>query len=381
MTVDDIKEVQTLVNENDQPVIYILNLHENSGFVVMSASFVEKPILAYGFEGNFDLDGLGDYGGVIEWTYTKFLKIDGLIKKGDPLDERITMQWNAVNPSFGFDLVDNNGNVVPWIPPVIVDQYDETYTYGPLLTTRWNQRLSNDPNTSVIGYNNYVRSYNCSLNIAPTGCVATAMGQIMKYFDKWPNAANLSLQTMPNLVNSNNHQTQEAKNIALLMHELGQRFGMNYGCDGSGAHSGNARQALVNQYGYSATLVVALNYNPLVQNIFNHKPVYLDGCSERIVKTTPIRLGKWSIGKTTYKYDGCHAWVADGYEKIERTTTYDTGYTFTTVIADNFHMNWGWGGSYNGWYDYEYWDDINGNNIPDVDYIYKQNMIYNITPN
>lgn len=59
---------------------------------------------------------------------------------------------------------------------------------------------------------------------------------------------------------------------------------------------------------------------------------------------------------------------------------YDTGHSFTSPIAEHIHMNWGWGGYLNGWYDYESWDNINGVDIPDVDYIYSQDMIYSITP-
>ena len=60
--------------------MYALNLSENSGFVVMSASLVEKPILAYAHEGKFDFATIGSYNGVVDWAYTKYLKIDGLMK-------------------------------------------------------------------------------------------------------------------------------------------------------------------------------------------------------------------------------------------------------------------------------------------------------------
>lgn len=50
-----ITEVQTIENDNGIPIMYALNLGENSGFVVMSATLLERPILAYGHEGKFDL--------------------------------------------------------------------------------------------------------------------------------------------------------------------------------------------------------------------------------------------------------------------------------------------------------------------------------------
>lgn len=378
----NISEVQTIENEKGQPVMYALNLSENSGFVVMSASLVEKPILAYAHEGKFDFATIGSYNGVVDWAYTKYLKIDGLMKSGKEPSSKITNQWIAVNPSLGFDFVDNDGNVVPWIPPVIVDQWDELETYGPHLATTWNQRLNATSGSTVIGYNNFVRFNNCTTGVAPTGCVATAMGQIMKYYNH-PNIYNIN--TMPNIVNSGNYTTTSAHNVAYFMQDIGAKVAMSYSCGSSGAYSTNARTAFVSQYQYSASGVTPLSFNPLVSNLKNAKPVYLDGCRTRTIKTEPKRIGifRFTVGRTTYSYSDCHAWVADGFENINRTVVYDNGNSYTSAIAEHIHMNWGWGNSgWNGWYDYETWDDINtGNNIPAVDYIYNQNMIYNITPN
>lgn len=379
-TEGNITEVQTIENDNGIPIMYALNLGENSGFVVMSASLVERPILAYSHEGKFDFETIGDYSGVADWALTKYLKINGLLELGNEPSSNITNQWIAVNPSLGFDFVDNDGNVIPWIPPVIVDQWDEVETYGPHLSTTWNQRLSSNSGSTVIGYNNFVRFNNCSTGIAPVGCVATAMGQIMKYHN-WPNI--YSISTMPNTVNSGNYTTTTAHNVGYFMQDIGAKVAMSYACDGSGAYSTNARTAMVSHYNYNASGVTPLSFNPLVSDLKSSKPVYLDGCRTRIIKTRPKKVGifGWTIGSTTYTYDNCHAWVADGFEAINRTVVYDTGHSYTSPIAEHTHMNWGWGGSWNGWYDYESWDDINdGSNIPVVDYIYSQDMIYNITP-
>lgn len=42
------------------------------------------------------------------------------------------------------------------------------------------------------------------------------------------------------------------------------------------------------------------------------------------------------------------------------------------------NMNWGWDGHFNGWYDYENWNESNGD--PSLNYIYQQHMINNINP-
>lgn len=380
LTDDTIDEVQTIENEDGIPIMYALNLKDEAGFVVMSASFVERPILAYSHEGRFDFADLHEYGGVADWAVTRYLKINALIEAGNKPSEHITNQWAAVNPAFGLGFGDENGNVTPWIPPVIVEQWDEEVTHHPVLTTRWNQRLTGDPTSSVIGYNTFVRFNNCTSGTAPTGCVATAMGQIMKYHNA-PNIYNI--HTMPSIVHSGNYTSPAAHNIGYLMQDIGIRVAMGYSCSESGAHSLNARNAFVNHYNYSASGLTPLSFNPLVASITSNKPVYLDGCRVREIKTRPVRLGifRWSIGSTTYSYDECHAWVADGLQEIIRTTVYDNGVTIASPIAEHIHMNWGWGNRLIGWYHYESWDQVNGFDHPTVDFIYNQNMIYNITPN
>lgn len=375
-----IEEVQTIENENSVPILYAVNLTDNKGYLVMSASIVEKPILAYSNIGKFDFATVGDYNGVSDWLYMKYLKIDGLIGAGGDINPKIANQWITTNPVDGIGLSGPDGQFIPYVPPVLIDEWEEEEIHGPWVQTTWNQRLSSSSGSSIIGYNNFVRFNNCSAGVAPAGCVATAMGQIMKYYNH-PNIYNIS--TMPNAVNGSNYLTASANNVAYLMQDIGAHVSMNYSCDGSGANSSNAKNAFVNNYHYSASGVVPMSYTPVVNNLKNSKPVYLDGCSDKVIKTRPIKTGffRFTIGRTTYQYDRCHAWVADGFQVINYVAVYDNGMQQSYPIVEHMHMNWGWGGAWNGWYDYETWDDINGGNPSTVDFIYSQDMIYNITPN
>lgn len=123
----NLEEIQTLVNDKDEPVLYVLNLQENQGFVVMSASLLERPILAYANEGRFDLEDVTDYEGVSDWLTTKFLKISGLEDIGIPWSEDVPNQWSALGIHIDVGLTDPDGNLIPWIPPVLIDENSETY--------------------------------------------------------------------------------------------------------------------------------------------------------------------------------------------------------------------------------------------------------------
>jgi len=161
-----------------------------------------------------------------------------------------------------------------------------------------------------IGYNNFVRYYNCPNGTAPAGCVAVAMGQIMKYHNH-PNIYNIN--TMPNKVIYDNHTSQNAKNVAYLLQNIGYNVNMSYGCDFSGAYSVTARTAFVSNYSYDASNLVNSNYYLAEQSISNNRPIYADGCRTKNVKSVPIDLGVfgWTVGKTTYEYTAMLGWSMD----------------------------------------------------------------------
>jgi hypothetical protein len=82
-----------------------------------------------------------------------------------------------------------------------------------------------------------------------------------------------------------------------------------------------------------------------------------------------------------------HAWVCDGYKTHEYYVEYllrvpdcsDQYYTIKEHQEDYslfyfYHMNWGWGGTYDGWFIGE---NVNANGI-DRDYKYNRYDIINI---
>lgn len=173
------------------------------------------------------------------------------------------------------------------LPPPPPPPYECTMAYheekGPLLATNWDQNY---------GYNDYTPYLGCSgtgNGHAPTGCVATATAQIMKYH-QWPSSYNWS--AMPN--------NQGSPATAHLMSDLGNNLSMNYDCGGSGTEAYRARYALLG-FGYSNALYDNYNYNTVLSELQQNKPVILAGGTK-----------KYFIGLIPFMAEG-HAWVADGY--------------------------------------------------------------------
>lgn len=197
---------------------------------------------------------------------------------------------------------------------------------APLLTTAWSQ---DDPYNRRTGYNY-------------TGCVATAVAQIM-YYHRWPERGKGSYSYV---VRSDNrtmsvdfsesvyqwgkmlpkYNTRRAladaeacDAVALLMRDVGVSVNMQYTPTSSGAQTFMAAKALKTYFNYSTSLLnksdegAAAFTRILRKEIENGFPVYISGS---------VKSG-----------GSGHAWVVDGVDK------------------DNlFHMNFGWGGGGDGYF-------------------------------
>lgn len=219
-------------------------------------------------------------------------------------------------------------------------------TKWPLLSTKWGQ---------WDGYNNYAPQLGCASGNgnAPSGCVATATAQIMKYHE-WPSSYNWS--AMSNNYGSNT-TSQLIKNIA-------DDVAMDYACDGSGTKFYRAMNALKGTFGYANALYGDYNYNTVLSELSLNKPVLLAGGTK-----------KYWAGLIPY-YDAGHAWVADGYLHGYECFYDENGYVNGGYGYLLFHMNWGWndfGINHNMFCGINNFTAANGNS-----YNYKRKMIYGI---
>lgn len=206
----------------------------------------------------------------------------------------------------------------------------------PLVTTKWNQDAP---------FNNFAPEYtddNNNTQRCATGCAATAMAQIMK-FHNWPEQGvghysyeHLSFGTISsnfsehvydwtNMIdryNNREYSNMQADAVALLMKDCGVSLNMNYGpVSGASIYS----------------------YYPAFKNYFRYssRTVNRSGCETaeftKII-TDELQEGRPIIYCGTGE-DGGHAFVVDGY---------DTNYFL--------HVNWGWGGYSDGYFDMNYMD-------------------------
>ena len=204
----------------------------------------------------------------------------------------------------------------------------------PLMTCKWNQSAP---------YNDLAPLYSTTGGRCVTGCVATAMAQVM-YRYKYPAigtgshsyywvctepvgqsatlSANFGATTYDwaNMLDSyrSGYTSDQAAAVATLMYHCGVSIDMGYG-QSSGAYTDKVPAALKNYFGYDANyqriqkiMYSADSLNSIIYaELDAGRPVIISGSND----------------------EGGHAFVTDGCDK-----------------KSYFHINWGWGGSNDGYY-------------------------------
>ncbi len=342
----DINEIITIPDEDNSPSLYVVTFVPD-GYVIVSATKKESPILGYSQNSVFDFDKL-PYGLAL-WLVDRMDKIQ-ILKYSESIKiaDEIEKQWAQRAPDHGEETVVSGGSAHA--------------QKGPLLTTLWGQKMS---------YNTLLTKIDGSS--PPTGCVATAMAQVMKYHE-FP--TNYNWSAMPNRIGTNE--------TAQLMKDIGEAVNMNYSLGASGARLEDARDALINRFGFSNTArYVDYNSNTVVSEIENNRPVFMEGYRTYYTTTS----GWWIFKKTTHNYEKGHAWVCDGYRITSDLTIHnpETLYEYTTSTTNGYflHMNWGWGGrrmgpsNNDGWFKHDNWRIYDDGDV-EYNYQYQKKCIIGI---
>ena len=279
-----------------QPYLYAVTDTRQSGFVLVSGDERFNAVLGYSDVSNFDEQNMPDNMRVFLQGYIDEMKYL----------ESINYQPTKAAPRRSMSNV------------------------GVLMTTTWNQRAP---------YNNQCPLDNSQRSA--TGCVATAMAQVVNYHiqnNHGPAATiaeipgytipntNITVSAIPSgtaipskdlLLNSyaNNAGTDAQETaVAQLMLYCGTSVQMHYAAGSSGTQTAYVANALINYFGFDNTTRfvrrIDYSYADWVNLIYNE-----------VAASRPVVLG---AGRAA----GGHAFVADGFDA-------------TNTL---FHINWGWGG-------------------------------------
>ncbi len=320
-------------NKKKIPYLYVYNFADG-GFTIISGDNRLMPVLAYADKGTFKKDSLP--GGLVRWLAATVNTIQNLRASDATQPVAVAQVYSALECPVE-PLKSTGAECKP--------QITYSHTVGPLLVTTWGQGCGYNADCPPSTDGAY-----CYHDV--TGCVATAMAQVMYYW-KYPATFDWSQMAV-------DYGTPET---AKLMDSIGKAVGMNWGAAESGAWGKHISPALKGKFQYGSASFSSYKENSSYQTVMSNldagEPVLLEGYSTKLTNF---------LGFTTGYADG-HEWVCDGYM--------DTQYTTYEVI--DFHMNWGWGSSaYTTWVAYNYW--YVSTPTQSYNFQYADSLVYNIHP-
>jgi hypothetical protein len=287
---------QEVFLNNGKPLIFAFNL-QGGGFVIVAASNMQQPVLGYSETGSIDKNNLPPQ--LKAWL-------------------EVASDWIDKHPNEDFGLIQKALNPAFDLPT--------TTAVNPLCTTVWDQGCyyNEDCPSDAFG----------PCNHCVTGCVATAMAQVMKRWN-YPQhghgmhsythlvygflsadfgGANYNWSAMPDSLATNNPE------VAQLMSHCGIAVNMDYSSTSSGSYISPAhftqhfRYSLNAKLQYSGDFSIQSWIQLLKHELDEGRPILYSG-----MPAPPLPVG--------------HAWVCDGYDN-----------------NDFFHFNWGWSGISNGYF-------------------------------
>ena len=294
------------------PSLYIFNVAEEGGFVIISNDDRFEGILGYSDSGQIDADNIPEN---LRWWLSTY-------ESQCPQTEESNVRTVALN---------NHSPI------------------SPMITTKWNQNAPYNLQTPVKGGRRTV-----------TGCVATAMAQLM-YYMRCPDGImpqDLLIhnnEVLPSTTfnwdiikeeYSEDDSDESAQEVAKLMRYAGYSCKTSYGIDESIASYINATEALRTRFGLSKT-------TDIVYRSAYTASEWDDIIYQELAKGRPIMYNGSNSN------DKGHAFICDGYDG-----------------NGLYHFNWGWGGTGDGFFRLSL---IDTNKIADApDYNRQQSAIIGI---
>ena len=300
---------------------YVLSYPNSHCFVMVSGDKRMSPILAYSNENSFAYEDMAP-------------QAQALIKAYAAQAE--ALQTGAARKLQFYR--------APEVTPQKVNQ---------LLTTQWAQRYPFNKRCPVVDGQRTI-----------TGCVATAMSQIMNFYkypkvgigsisyttekNKLPIYIDLSTiyfswDNMLNSYSSGDYDDEQADAVSNLMFATGASVNMDYGISASSSSLNNAATSFIKHFKYDKD-IITIEFNRM------STPTIHQFIMQELIAGRPIPLAG------SNKDNEGHAFIIDGM----------------TPDGDNYpfyHINWGWGGLDDG--DFK---------LPDIEY-YKDNfMLINCQP-
>jgi hypothetical protein len=302
----------TATSQDGLAVFYVFNINDNDGFVIVTADDNIQPIIGYSTRGKFVVPK--HYTTIDFWMNARKKQINNIRANHYRANTAIANEWLF----YLNNTPTNTRAMMSSVAPLIHTTWDQSPYYNDLC-----------PGGSV------------------TGCVATAMAQIMKFWN-YPATGNdsssycdctannctsnygtLAVNYGANTYNWSNmplNVSSPNNDVAKLMYDCGVSIEMDYSPSESSAYlTGltypSSQRSYLKYFKYDSTTLQD-----------KYQSDYTNSAWVELLKND-LNIGRpiQFLGQDSTQ--GGHSWVCDGYD-----------------ANNNFHMNWGWGGWDNGYF-------------------------------
>ena len=288
------RSIKGKMSGSDVPAYYVFNAEEGNGFVIVSGEDKTDDILGYSDTGSFDLENMPDNAKAWLLDYAEQIAMmENYVEQKQHDAEQRSSQWSVV---------------------------------APLLSTKWAQGA---PYNDMCPMDGAMRSQ--------TGCGATAMAQIMKYYE-WPQdsvadipdyvtkTAKIAVPAFPAIafrweeMRDNYAAGENGDAVAELMRYCGQTLASDYSSAITTSYIPDVFDAFQKTFGYSQNMEL--------------KSIYEHSLSEwEYTIYNELKDGRPVFHRGASTSQGGHFFVCDGYDG-----------------NGMFHINWGWGGICDGYF-------------------------------
>jgi Peptidase C10 family/Secretion system C-terminal sorting domain/Spi protease inhibitor len=312
---------------------YVFNVKGGPGFVMVSADDIILPILASSSESVFNINNIAP--AAKAWIDGYKYEITASILSNYVADPNNAKEWT--------DLI--AGVPKQHAAAKTTSSFPSSTIH--LLATTWDQ---------APGYNNSCPG--AGVNKSVVGCVATAMAQVMKYWN-WPsvgvgshtytqnpNPASYPAQTVDYAATAYNWTGMPTgssnASVATLMYHAGVGVNMNYSPTESGSWVISLESLYLNCAEYA--MKTYFHYKRSLRGVPRSGENGINWPNDPIIPA--MTMADWITmlkgeldNNRPVIYSGSsitaggHCWVCDGYD-----------------ASNKMHFNWGWSGASDGWY-------------------------------
>lgn len=293
--------------------LYVFSI-DGGGFIVVAGDSHTHPVLAFSTESNFSASNMPPH--VHKWfeSYERGIAAN----RGASVPLSVESEWDRLAHGIAPD--------------------NTKATIGPFISTKWNQSPY---------YNQYCPFDSTANDFAVAGCTAIATAQIMKFYNHpskgygnctythnlfGPLSANYEVNylwdSMPEKLEATSTTTQ-VDAVATIVYHSGVAVSMDYSVHGSGGKTAS--------YGYGGepssenAFKYNFKYSPYIWTAFRIDYT-IDEWKQLMLNE--IENGRPVLYAGYDEVQSGHAFVLDGYNSN----------------SGRFHFNWGWGGTYDGYY-------------------------------